>query len=142
MENTSRISVRSWTVKAGADHSVTGGMTSRRPALTGQPSAWALPDSLADRTYQYLEQDITTLRIPPGTVLSEALLSKQFGIDRTPVRDALQRLAREGLVVITPRRRLMVPELDAATQLRLLPVRQELERLLVREVARCAVGET
>jgi DNA-binding GntR family transcriptional regulator len=93
---------------------------------------------LSDQTYRELEEEITTLRIPPGAIVSEALLSERFGVGRTPVREALQRLARQGLVVIMPRRGVVVSEIDVAAQLRLLEVRRELERLMVRSAARRA----
>lgn len=101
-------------------------------------SEWGPPQTLADQAYQVLEEEITTLRIPPGAILSEAQLSERFGIGRTPVREALQRLAREGLVVIMPRRGVVVSEIDVAAQLRLLEVRRELEQLMVRGAARRA----
>jgi DNA-binding transcriptional regulator YhcF (GntR family) len=101
-------------------------------------SEWGLPQTLADQAHRELEEEITTLRIPPRAILSEAQLSERFGIGRTPVREALQRLAREGLVVIMPRRGLVVSEIDVAAQLRLLEVRRELERLMVRGAARRA----
>ena len=101
-------------------------------------SEWGLPETLADQAYRELEEEITTLRIPPGAILSEAQLSERFGIGRTPVREALQRLAREGLVVIMPRRGVVVSEIDVAAQLRLLEVRRELERLMVRGAAQRA----
>jgi DNA-binding GntR family transcriptional regulator len=101
-------------------------------------SEWRLPQTLADQAYRELEEELTTLRIPPGAILSEAQLSERFGVGRTPVREALQRLAREGLVVIMPRRGVVVSEIDVAAQLRLLEVRRELERLMVRGAARRA----
>ncbi len=101
-------------------------------------SEWGLPQTLADQAHSELEEEIATLRIPPGAILSEAQLSERFGVGRTPVREALQRLAREGLVVIMPRRGVVVSEIDVAAQLRLLEVRRELERLMVRGAARRA----
>jgi DNA-binding GntR family transcriptional regulator len=95
-------------------------------------------ETLTDRAYRELEEQIVTLRIPPGTVVSEALLSKRLGIGRTPVREALQRLARERLVVIMPRRGIVVSEINVQTQLHLLEVRRELERLSARTAARRA----
>ena len=62
------------------------------------------PGSLTERAYRQLEELIVTLALPPKTVLSEQLLSKRLKIGRTPVRAALQQLARDGLVVILPRR--------------------------------------
>jgi DNA-binding GntR family transcriptional regulator len=95
-------------------------------------------DTLTDKAYRALEEDIVTLRIPPGTVVSEAILSRRLGVGRTPVREALQRLAREWLVVILPRRGIVVSDIDPVRQLRLLEVRLELERLLARSAARRA----
>jgi DNA-binding GntR family transcriptional regulator len=95
-------------------------------------------DTLTDKAYRALEEEIVTLRIPPGTVVSEAILSRRLGVGRTPVREALQRLAREWLVVILPRRGIVVSDIDPVRQLRLLEVRQEIERFLARSAARRA----
>jgi len=69
------------------------------------------------------------------------MLSRQLGIGRTPIREALQRLARESLVVILPRRGVMVSEINVRTQLRLLEVRREVERLVARSAARRATPQ-
>jgi DNA-binding GntR family transcriptional regulator len=86
--------------------------------------------TLTDRAYRELEEMIVTLRLLPGTVLSEQALALRLKIGRTPIREALQRLARDGLVVIMPRRGIMVSEINLKLQLRLLEVRRELERLM------------
>ena len=52
--------------------------------------------------YQTLEHDIVTLKIKPGETISENQLCKRFGISRTPVRAALQRLEQNGFVQIIP----------------------------------------
>jgi len=93
-------------------------------------------ETLTDRAYRELEEEIVTLRIPPGAVVSEALLSRRLGVGRTPIREALQRLARERLVVILPRRGIVVSEIDVVRQLRLLEARREIERFLARSAAR------
>lgn len=95
-------------------------------------------ESLTERAYRQIEELIVTLQIPPGTVVSEASLSERLAIGRTPIREALQRLARERLVVVLPRRGIMVSEINVRTQLRLLEVRRELERLIARSAARRA----
>lgn len=95
-------------------------------------------DTLTDKAYHALEEEIVTLRIPPGTVVSEAILSRRLGVGRTPVREALQRLAREWLVVILPRRGIMVSDIDPVRQLRLLEARREIERFLARSAAKRA----
>lgn len=91
--------------------------------------------SLTERAWRALEEEIVTLRIAPGSVVSEASLSERLGFGRTPVREALQRLANEGLVQILPRRGIIVTDIDIAAQLRLLEVRREIERLLARFAA-------
>ena len=72
------------------------------------------------------------LELTPGSAVSEAMLSARLGIGRTPIREALQRLARERLVRILPRRGVIVSEIDVKSQLRLLEVRREIERLMAR----------
>ena len=101
----------------------------------------APPPSLTDRAYRALEELIVTLRLAPGSVLSEAALVAELGIGRTPVREALQRLAREGLVVVLPRRGILVSEINVRGQLELLRVRRELERLMARFAALRATPE-
>jgi DNA-binding GntR family transcriptional regulator len=81
---------------------------------------------------------IVTLKLAPGAVVSEVELSQRIGIGRTPIREALQRLARERLVNILPRRGIVVTEINVKSQLRLLEVRRELERLISRSAARRA----
>ncbi|TWS96167.1 GntR family transcriptional regulator [Reyranella sp. CPCC 100927] len=91
--------------------------------------------TLTARAYRQLEELIVTLRLQPGTVLSEQTLAHKLAIGRTPIREALQRLAHDGLVVIMPRRGVMVSEINIRTQLRLLEVRREVERLIARLAA-------
>lgn len=92
-------------------------------------------ESLTDRAYRDLEEMIVTLQLEPNAVLSETALSQDLGIGRTPIREALQRLAREGLVMILPRKGILVSEINPRKQLLLLAVRREIERLLARASA-------
>ena len=55
------------------------------------------------RAYRTLERMIVTLELAPGSVATEATLIERVGLGRTPVREALQRLAWEGLVEVRPR---------------------------------------
>src|SRR5271165_5416732 len=91
--------------------------------------------SLTNRAYREIEEQIVTLRLQPGQVLSETGLSKYLDIGRTPVREALQQLSREGLVAILPRRGVIVSEVNFRSQLELLRVRREVERLMARLAA-------
>jgi len=104
---------------------------------TGNPEAdLSEPDGTqhvgrADIAYRALEEQIVTLRLPPGMMLSEQTLSRKFGVGRTPVREALQRLENEGLVVILPRRGVLVSEIDVKRQFRMLELRREVDRFVV-----------
>ncbi len=88
------------------------------------------PQSLTDKAYAALEERIVTLVLAPGAILSESALAASLGIGRTPIREALQRLAREGLVMIMPRRGVMVSEINVRDQLEALKVRRVLECLM------------
>ncbi|MGE0800005.1 MAG: GntR family transcriptional regulator [Lautropia sp.] len=94
--------------------------------------------SLTDEAYAQLEELIVTLQLRPGVAVSEASLSERLGIGRTPIREALQRLAREHLVEILPQRGNLISAIDIKKQLRLLETRREVERLIVRCAARRA----
>jgi DNA-binding GntR family transcriptional regulator len=87
---------------------------------------------LTEQAYRIIEEQIVTLRLKPGDILSEQMLSATFHFGRTPIREALQRLAREGLVTILPRKGILVSDLNPRNQLLVLEVRRELERLLSR----------
>jgi len=97
--------------------------------------------TLTEKAYAQIEELIVTLQLPPGTVLSELVLADRLGIGRTPIREALQRLSRDGLVNILPRRGVLVSDIDLRSQLRLLEVRRELERLMARGAAERASDE-
>ena len=98
-------------------------------------------ETLTERAYRGLEEQIVTLRLKPSQVLSEQMLSATFNIGRTPIREALQRLAREGLVAILPRKGILVSDINPRNQLLVLEVRRELERLLSRAGAERATQE-
>ena len=112
------------------------------PRKTRQLSTLRQGDvTLTDKAYAQIEEQIVTLQLPPGTVLSELVLAERLGIGRTPIREALHRLSRDGLVNILPRRGVLVSEIDLRSQLRLLEVRRELERLMARAAAERATEE-
>lgn len=97
-------------------------------------------DSFADRAYKELERLIVTAQIKPGSWVTEIALSEQLGISRTPIRQALQRLALSRLLEIVPRRGLRITEVNASDQLLLLEFRREAERYLVGRAATFADG--
>ena len=90
------------------------------------------PETLTEQAYRLIEERIVTLRLKPGDVISEQILSATFKIGRTPIREALQRLAREGLVTVLPRKGILVSDINPRNQLLVLEVRRAIERLLSR----------
>jgi DNA-binding GntR family transcriptional regulator len=89
-------------------------------------------ETLTEQAFRLIEEQIVTLRLKPGDVLSEQMLSATFDIGRTPIREALQRLAREGLITVLPRKGILVSDINPRSQLLVLEVRREIERLLSR----------
>jgi DNA-binding GntR family transcriptional regulator len=75
--------------------------------------AVAAPRSLAEKAYQQLVTKITRLELAPGSVLAEKSLIENLDIGRTPIREALQRLAIEGLVEHLPNRGMFVADITA-----------------------------
>jgi DNA-binding GntR family transcriptional regulator len=97
--------------------------------------------TLTEKAYRELEERIVTLQLKPGEFISEYALSHDLKIGRTPIREALQRLSREDLVTILPRKGIFVSETDPRKQLLVLEVRRELERLVSRLAAQRATEE-
>ena len=88
--------------------------------------------TLWEQVRDRLREDILSGELAPGTVLSEASLARSFGVSRGPIREALGRLASEGLVTITPRRGAIVTDLTAEEFVDAYQVREALETLAIR----------
>jgi len=97
-------------------------VTSRVPAS----GDGAIP-SLAEQAYHAIRDLIVTLELPPGAPVREPELVVQLGIGRTPIREALRRLAQERLVEVFPRRGIFVTTVDVRDLVRLCEVRAVLE---------------
>jgi DNA-binding GntR family transcriptional regulator len=93
------------------------------------------------RAYEAIEGMITFQELVPGSLISEAMLMERTGLGRTPVREALQRLARERMVEIHPNRGVFVPPASIEAQLKLLELRRSLEALAVRLATHRALAE-
>jgi DNA-binding GntR family transcriptional regulator len=83
--------------------------------------------SLADKAYHAIRDLIVSLELAPGAVIDEKDLIERLGIGRTPVREALRRLAQERLVEVYPRRGMFVTGVDVRELARLSEVRAVLE---------------
>ncbi len=88
--------------------------------------------TLSQRVYKHLREEILSDRLPPGTELSEVALSKVLEISRGPIREAMGRLAAEGLITVRPRRRAEVRSLTPQELIDAYEVREALEVLAVR----------
>ncbi len=97
------------------------------PAEDVSRSAPAAGGLIAERAYRELRDRIITLRLAPGTALREDELMADLHIGRTPLREAVKRLALENLVAVQPRRGTYVTDVDAADIVHITEVRAELE---------------
>ncbi len=91
--------------------------------------------SLSERIYASLHQDIITGRLPGGAQLIESTLASKMKASRTPVREALLRLASEGLVHHIPRAGYIVEDLSNEDIQDLFAIRQEIEDIVVRRAS-------
>lgn len=91
--------------------------------------------SMASQVYDRLMQQILDMQLPPFQELSEARLAAEFGVSRTPVREAFARLARRGLVEILPQRGTIVSPLSENLIAKSRFIREALERPLARLAA-------
>jgi DNA-binding GntR family transcriptional regulator len=91
---------------------------------------------LRQQAYQQIKQQIVSLALPPGTVINETRLIETLRLGRTPIREALQRLALEKLVTIVPRRGIYVSEIGIRDLQQLFEVRLVLESMAARWAAR------
>jgi DNA-binding GntR family transcriptional regulator len=82
---------------------------------------------LADQAYLAIRGLIVSLELAPGAVIDERALMERLGIGRTPVREALRRLAQEQLVEVFPRRGMFVTGVDVRDLARISEVREVLE---------------
>lgn len=92
-------------------------------------------DSRSEAAYRILKEKIVTLELPPASLLNESDLMSELRLGRTPIREALQRLALENLVVILPRRGTIVADLNMSDLQKIFEMRLELEIYAVRLAA-------
>lgn len=99
------------------------------------------PEPAATRAYRELERLIVTLELAPGSIATEGMLLDRLALGRTPVREAIQRLAWEGLLEIRPRAGLAIAPLHAGDWLRVIDARCGVEIVLARSAARFVTVE-
>ncbi|NQW40329.1 MAG: GntR family transcriptional regulator, partial [Cyanobacteria bacterium] len=97
-------------------------------------------ESLADQAYRKVEDLILTAELAPGVWIAETAIAERVGLGRTPVREAIQRLAYHGLIEIVPGRSLRIADIDVREQLLIVELRREIELLLTRRAVRFATA--
>ncbi|HSB05030.1 MAG TPA: GntR family transcriptional regulator [Thermodesulfobacteriota bacterium] len=90
---------------------------------------------LRQKAYEKIKKAIVTLRFEMGKSLNEKELSTEFKLGRTPIREALQQLANEGLVVVVPRKGVYVSTVSLTDFHKLLDARIMLETYCARKAA-------
>jgi DNA-binding GntR family transcriptional regulator len=105
----------------------------QRPDAAHQPAA--------ARAHRALERMIVVLDLAPGSTTTEGALIERLRLGRTPVREAIQRLAWEGLLEIRPRAGIAVAPLDPGDWLRVVEAREGVEIAMARAAARHAARE-
>jgi GntR family transcriptional regulator, rspAB operon transcriptional repressor len=107
--------------------------------LSAQPRAAAerldRSRQAAPQVFARLRGLITALTLPPGAPLSRTALATEFGLSSTPIRDALMRLAEEGLVEVFPQHATLVSRIDVRQAQQAHFLRQALELEIVRMLA-------
>jgi DNA-binding GntR family transcriptional regulator len=97
-----------------------------RPAPIPEPTA-PVVGALADRAYAELRDRLVTLRIAPGAAIDEDALMRDLGVGRTPIREAIKRLALEDLIAIFPRRGTFATDINITDLADISDVRMALE---------------
>jgi DNA-binding GntR family transcriptional regulator len=90
---------------------------------------------LSEKAYYLIKEKIVTLELPPLSVIDEQELREDLGLGRTPIREALHRLAAEGLVIIAPRRGMFVADISITDLQKVFEVRIVMEGLCARLAA-------
>ncbi|EJJ24850.1 GntR family transcriptional regulator [Rhizobium sp. CF142] len=100
-----------------------------------------MQESLSHLAYLALEHAIVTLALAPGALVTEKQLIDLAGHGRTPVREAIQKLAWQGLIVVKPRVGLQIAEIHAEDHANVMQVRRKLEPVAAALVADAANEE-
>lgn len=99
------------------------------------PSPLGNRRSLSDEVFHILPDAISAGRFAPGSPLRDVAVAQHFGVSATPVRDALRRLEREGLVTSQAHRGTVVAQVTIVTMANLYELHETLEAYAVRRAA-------
>lgn len=94
-----------------------------------------MSQSLAEQVYTGIKRDILSFEMPPGSMIAQSMLAERYQSSITPIREALQMLAREGLIQSIPRVGYVVAPITLTDVQELFEVRLALEKAAVRLAA-------
>jgi DNA-binding GntR family transcriptional regulator len=114
----------------------------RRPRLVGSEDHVAAGSARArglvnqvDLAYERIEQMLVNCQLKPGRFMSMQELQALVRFGRTPVHQAVSRLAADTLMIVRPRHGLQIAPIDLARERGLLPLRRDTERFVIRLAA-------
>jgi len=96
---------------------------------------------LSEKAYKLIRHKIVTLELPPLSPIDEQALMEDLHLGRTPIREALQRLAAGGLVIIAPRRGMFVADISITDLQKIFELRMVLEGFCARLAAERATAD-
>jgi len=96
---------------------------------------------LSDKAYQLIRHKIITLELPPLSAIDEQALMEDLQLGRTPIREALQRLAAEDLVMLAPRRGMFVADISITDLQKIFEARMVLEAFCAQLAAQRATPD-
>jgi DNA-binding GntR family transcriptional regulator len=96
------------------------------------PARTASPLNQFEQAYEAIEERLVRCELAPGRYLALQELQQMVGFGRTPVHQAVSRLAADTLITVHPRRGLQVAPIDLARERMLLQLRRDMERFVIR----------
>jgi DNA-binding GntR family transcriptional regulator len=112
----------------------------KRPRLVGSEDLSDAPASprnrslvnQVDQAYERIEEMLVNCQLKPGRFLAMQDLQELVRFGRTPIHQAISRLAADTLVIVRPRHGVQIAPIDLARERRLLPLRRDIERFVIR----------
>ncbi len=105
--------------------------TEKESALTSAPRK-ASQHNLSEQAYERLEELLICCELKPGRFLAMHELQGMLGFGRTPVHQAVSRLATDTLLIVSPRNGIQIAPIDLSRDRRLLDLRRDMERFVIR----------
>ncbi len=106
-----------------------------RPSAAVKPQANGLLKQV-DFAYERIEQMLVNCQLAPGRFLAMQDIQDLVGLGRTPVHQAVSRLASDTLLIVRPRHGLQIAPINLARERALLPLRRDIERFVIRLAAK------